>query len=121
MTSIVATTAETPARQCAGPVAGGFVALSKFVVANHLTPEVKRAFLARPHLVDAAPGFVKMEVLSPHDRPEEIWLITFWTDEPSFKAWHKSHTYHESHKGIPKGLKLVPSETEVRYFEHVSS
>ena len=50
----------------------GFVALSKFVVANHLTPEVKRAFVARPHLVDSAPGFLRMEVLSPKERPKEI-------------------------------------------------
>jgi heme-degrading monooxygenase HmoA len=101
--------------------ARGFVALSRFVVANHLTPEVKRAFAARPHLVDEAPGFLRMEVLSPSERPEEIWLLTFWTDRQSFQDWHRSHMYHESHKGIPKGLKLVPSETELRFFEHVSS
>ena len=101
-------------------VVGGFVALSKFVVANHLTPEVKRAFAARQHLVDQAPGFRRMEVLSPAERPEEIWLMTFWADQQSFQSWHRSHMYHESHKGIPKGLKLVPSETELRFFEHVA-
>jgi heme-degrading monooxygenase HmoA len=62
-----------------------------------------------------------MEVLSPRERPEEIWLVTFWTDEASFRAWHHSHLYRESHLGIPKGLKLVRGETEVRTFEHVAS
>jgi len=99
----------------------GFVALSKFVVANDMTASVKAAFRHRPHVVDGAAGYLRMEVLSPSERPEEIWLVTFWTDEASFRAWHHSHLYHESHVGIPKGLKLVPGETEVRTFEHVAS
>lgn len=99
----------------------GFAAVSKFVVANDLTNSVKEAFRNRPHLVDDAPGYVRMEVLSPTERPEEIWLLTFWTDEASFRAWHHSHLYHASHAGIPKGLKLVPGETQVRTFEHVAS
>ncbi|MBC8039938.1 MAG: antibiotic biosynthesis monooxygenase [Opitutaceae bacterium] len=98
-----------------------FVALSKFVVANDKTAEVKEAFRQRPHLVDTQPGFVRMEVFSPLDRPEEIWLVTYWTDAASFDLWHHSHLYHDSHKGIPKGLKLVPGETRIRRFEHVAS
>lgn len=98
-----------------------FVALSKFVIANHMTGEVKEAFRARPHLVDGQPGFVRMEVLSPLDRPEEIWLVTYWINEESFKVWHRSHLYHKSHKGIPKGLKLIPGEQKVRHFEHICS
>jgi len=102
-------------------VAVTFVALSKFVIANDMTSEVKEAFRQRPHLVDDQPSFVRMEVLSPVERPQEIWLITFWTDAASFKIWHHSHLYHQSHKGIPKGLKLVPGEQEIRHFEHISS
>ena len=98
-----------------------FVAISKFAVANGMTREVKDAFAARPHLVDSAPGFVRLDVISPRESPDEIWLMTFWTDEESFKSWHKSHMYRDSHKGIPKGLKLVPSETEIRFFDHVAS
>jgi heme-degrading monooxygenase HmoA len=99
----------------------GFVALSKFVVANDMTASVKASFRGRPHLVDDAPGYLRMEVISPVDRPDEIWLMTFWTDEASFRAWHHSHLYHASHKGIPAGLKLVPGETQVRGFDHVAS
>ena len=97
-----------------------FVAMSKFAIANGMTAEVKQAFRDRPHLVDSAPGYVRMDVISPLDLPEEIWLITYWTDEASYRTWHRGHTYHESHKGIPKGLKLVPKRTEIRFFEHVS-
>jgi heme oxygenase (mycobilin-producing) len=99
----------------------GFVALSKFVVANGMTASVKASFRGRPHLVDGAPGYLRMDVMSPVDRPDEIWLMTFWTDEASFRAWHHSHLYHASHKGIPEGLKLVPGETQIRGFEHVAS
>lgn len=96
-----------------------FVAVSKFVVANGMVEEVKQAFRNRPHLVDGAAGFVRMEVLSPLDRPEEIHLVTYWSDAESFRAWHHSHLYHDSHKGIPKGLKVVPGETKIREFERV--
>ena len=99
----------------------GFATLSRFTVANGMTAEVKRAFLERPHQVDGAPGFVRMEVISPVDAPDEIWLLTFWSDEQSFRVWHHGHQYRESHAGIPKGLKLVPKSVEIRYFEHVGS
>jgi heme-degrading monooxygenase HmoA len=99
----------------------GFAALSRFVIANGMEAEVKAAFRARPHLVDNAEGFRRMDVISPLARPQEIWLLTFWTDRKSFEAWHHSHMYHDSHRGIPKGLKLVPGETQMSHFEHISS
>lgn len=98
-----------------------FVAISKFAVANGMTQEVKDAFIARPHLVDSAEGFVRLDVLSPVETPDEIWLLTYWQNEESFRTWHKSHMYRDSHKGIPKGLKLDPTATEIRFFEHIAS
>jgi heme-degrading monooxygenase HmoA len=98
-----------------------FVALSRFVIANDMREQVKEAFLNRPHLVDDAPGFVSMDVISPLEEPDEIWLITYWTAEESYRTWHHSHVYHASHKGIPKGLKLVPKSANVRFFEYISS
>jgi heme-degrading monooxygenase HmoA len=98
-----------------------FVALSKFLIANGMMEEVKEAFRNRPHLVDNAPGFVRMEVMRPFDSPEEVWLITYWTDEQSYRVWHRSHLYHESHKGIPKGLKVVPGSAQIRLFEFICS
>ena len=112
--------AATPNRNDA-KAASTFVALSKFVIANDKTAEVKEAFRHRPHLVDEQPGFVRMEVFSPLDRPEEIWLVTYWRDAESFKLWHHSHLYHQSHQGIPKGLKLVPGEQQILRFEHIAS
>jgi heme-degrading monooxygenase HmoA len=95
--------------------------LSRFVVANDMDAEVKRAFLLRPHLVDNAAGFVRMDVLSPEDMPNEIWLMTYWVDIDSYRTWHKSHAYHESHAGIPNGLKLVPGSAALRIFTLIAS
>jgi heme-degrading monooxygenase HmoA len=93
------------------------VALSRFTIANGMTEQVRAAFQSRPHLVDNAIGFLGMQVMSPTDDIAEIWLVTRWIDETSYREWHRSHEYHKSHKGIPKGLKLVPKSTEIRLFE----
>ena len=94
-----------------------FVALSRFTIANEKADAVRSAFLQRPHLVDTAQGFLGMDVMSPIDNAAEIWLVTRWCDEQSYHTWHRSHQYHESHRGIPKGLKLVPGTATVRLFE----
>jgi heme oxygenase (mycobilin-producing) len=103
------------------PLVKPFVAISQFEVANgpEMTRRVKEAF--RPGLVDRAPGFMRMDVVSPLDNPAEIWLITYWEDEASFQAWHHSHTYKDSHAGIPEGLKLVRGSFQLRFFEFVTS
>jgi heme-degrading monooxygenase HmoA len=93
-----------------------FISISSFVIANDMVKEVQEAFHNRPHLVDKAPGFVRMEVFSPQANPHEFWLMSYWTDEESFKAWYKTHHYHDAHAGIPKGVKLVPNSVSVRYF-----
>jgi heme oxygenase (mycobilin-producing) len=94
-----------------------FVVISSFVVVNGMTQAVRDAFRDRPHMVDGAPGFLGMHVMSPDGSPDEIWLCTYWTDRASYETWHTSHAYHASHKGIPRGLKLDPRATSIRTFE----
>lgn len=120
METETAITDEPPAHAHARQTVARFVAVSRFVIANGLVDEVKEAFRNRPRKVEQAEGVVALEVLSPLDAPAEIHLMTWWTDEKSFHAWHRSHAYHASHEGIPKGLKLLPRETTLRYFEHVA-
>jgi heme-degrading monooxygenase HmoA len=62
-----------------------------------------------------------MEVLSPSADPDEFWLLTRWSDEPSYRAWHHGHSYRESHQGIPSGLKLDPSRTKIMTFTSLAS
>ena len=94
-----------------------FVALSRFTIRNDMAAEVRQAFSTRPHLVDKAQGFLGMQVMSPVENSAEIWLVTRWRDEQSYRTWHKSHDYHASHGSIPKGLKLVPKSAEIRFFD----
>lgn len=94
-----------------------FVALSQFTIRNSMDREVREAFAGRPHLVDSAPGFLAMMVMNPLDTPAEIWLLTKWTDEASYRDWHASHAYHDSHRGMPKGLKLVPGSNHITCFD----
>jgi heme oxygenase (mycobilin-producing) len=94
-----------------------FVALSRFTIANGMSEAVRAAFRQRPHLVDSVSGFLNMEVMSPIDNQHDIWLLTRWCDEQSYRSWHRGHEYSASHKDIPKGLKLVQGSTEIRVFE----
>ncbi|MHA6247617.1 antibiotic biosynthesis monooxygenase family protein [Pontibacter sp. CAU 1760] len=96
-----------------------FIALSTFEIANDMAAEVKEAFVNRPQLVNNAPGFVRLDVLSPKDNANEIWMMTFWTDEESYTVWYKNHM-REAHQGIPKGLRLVPNSPKVRLFDHIT-
>lgn len=94
--------------------------LSRFTVANGMEHDVRQAFLNRPHLVENAPGFLRLEVLSPAERPEEFWLLTWWDSEEQFRTWHKHHR-HESHQLMPKGLRLDSVGTQVQVLQHVAS
>ena len=98
-----------------------FVVISRFKVANGTSQEVRDAFLARPHLVDDVPGFRGMEVLSPTKDPDEFWLLTRWTDDASYRTWHQGHAYRESHKGIPRGLKLDAERTTIMTITSIAS
>jgi heme-degrading monooxygenase HmoA len=95
--------------------------LSRFTVANGMRDDVAAAFRARPHRVDRAAGFVRMEVAQAATNPDEFLLLTWWLDEASFATWHRSHAYQASHAGIPKGLKLVPKSSRVEAFDFLCS
>ncbi len=61
-----------------------------------------------------------MDVVSPTSDDAEVWLLTYWKDEESYRRWHHSHLYRESHGGIPAGLKLIPQATEIRTFRYIT-
>ncbi len=94
--------------------------MSRFKVANGLESEVREAFLNRPHLVDHVPGFLGMETFTEEKDGTAFYLLTRWTDAASFRVWHASPAHHESHRGIPKGLKLDPSFTQITVLDRIS-
>lgn len=75
---------------------------------------MREAFLNRPGLVEAIPGFLGLETFTDNQDASLFYLLTRWTDGESFRRWHSGPDHQQSHKGIPKGLKLDPSFTEVR-------
>jgi len=85
--------------------------ISRFRVRNGMEEEVRQAFLNRPRLVEKAPGFCGLDVLTDTTDPSVFLLLTRWSDEESFRAWHRSASHHASHVFIPKGLKLDPAFT----------
>jgi diguanylate cyclase (GGDEF)-like protein len=87
--------------------------ISRFKVRNGMEEAVRQAFLNRPGLVENAPGFRGFNVLTDASDPSIFLLLTEWTDEESFRTWHRSEAHHESHLRIPKGLKLDASFTSV--------
>ena len=88
-------------------------AISRFRVRNGLEAAVRDAFFVRPHLVDHVPGFLGMEVFTDASDPAIFYLLTRWTDADSFRHWHASDAHRLSHRGIPRGIKLDPSFTQV--------
>jgi heme-degrading monooxygenase HmoA/ribosomal protein L32 len=95
------------------------VVQSRFRVANGLEAAVRDAFLARPRLVDVTRGFLGLETFTDATHPEIFYLITRWVDEPSYTRWHGSADHRHSHAGMPKGLKLDPSFTQVIVGERI--
>ena len=99
-----------------------FVVVSKFAFTNDATSvnNMRAAFRDRPHLVENAPGFVRLDVLSPLELPNHIWLLTYWADRSSFDEWFGSHCYKASHAEIPGGIRLIDPKSEILLFEHIA-
>jgi len=98
-----------------------YAVISKFVVANDMSESVRQAFRDRPHQVDNEPGFIGMDVIQPKGNEDEFWLITRWDSEADWKNWYHSHSYKDSHQGIPAGLKLISEATEITHFDVIAT
>jgi diguanylate cyclase (GGDEF)-like protein len=88
-------------------------AISRFRIANGTEAVVAEAFAHRVGLVDAQPGFLGLEVFTDAADSAIFYLATRWTDEASFSAWHKSDAHRESHKAMPRGIKLDKAHTRL--------
>jgi heme oxygenase (mycobilin-producing) len=97
-----------------------YLAVSSFSVMNDLGDSVREAFLSRPHLVDNAAGFIRMEVANPNENPNEFWLFTWWEKEINFQDWYSSHAFQDSHNAMPKSLKLLPNKPVIMGFNIVA-
>lgn len=87
--------------------------ISRFRIRNGLEEEVRRAFIGRPRLVEKAAGFCGLSVLTDFTDPAIFLLITRWTDEQSYRTWHRSDAHHQSHGMMPPGLRLDAAFTSL--------
>ena len=94
--------------------------VSRFKVEGAWEGAVRQAFLDRPRLADHSPGFLGMEVFTDAVDPALFYLVTRWTDQASFDAWHESDAHRLSHQYMPKGMKLVAGFTQVSRLERLS-
>jgi PAS domain S-box-containing protein len=95
------------------------LAMSRFKVANGMEGAVAEAFANRPGLVDGWPGFLGLETFTDITDRSVFHLVTRWTDQAAFHAWHHSAAHRASHRGMPKGLRLDPSYTELVELERL--
>ncbi len=76
--------------------------------------EFEARFAGRAHLVEAAPGFVRNEVLRPITDGAPYVVMTHWEDRPSFEAWVQSPSFREAHGRMPSSdLFARPSAFEM--------
>ena len=93
-----------------------YVSMSRLRVAPGRAEELVRAFRRRAHLVDEAPGFVKLEVWRNDRDAGELVMVSHWTNRESFKAYMKSEAHRRSHYRIDPELD---AEIKLEALEHM--
>jgi heme-degrading monooxygenase HmoA len=81
-----------------------YVSLSRLRVEAERAAELVAAFRRRAHLVDAADGFVDLQVWRSDRDPAEIVMVSRWRDRDAFKAYMKSEAHQVSHDRIDPSL-----------------
>jgi heme-degrading monooxygenase HmoA len=81
-----------------------YVSVSRLRVAAERSEELVSAFRQRAHLVDAADGFLGLEVWRSDRDRGEIVMVSRWRDRDCFKRYMRSEEHKVSHDRIPAGL-----------------
>jgi len=84
-----------------------YVSMSRLRVAASESGALVEAFRARAHLVDDAHGFVDLEVWRSDRDPEEILMVSRWTDRAAFTAYMRSEEHKVSHARIDPALQAA--------------
>src|SRR3954466_320940 len=81
-----------------------YVSLSHLRVPEQRAAELVSAFRRRARLVDAAEGFVDLQVWQSDRDPGELVMVSRWRDRAAFKAYMKSDAHRVSHGRIDPAL-----------------
>ena len=84
-----------------------YVSMSRLRVPADRAEQLVQAFHARVRLVDAADGFVDLQVWQ-SDRDEgELIMVSRWRDRDAFKAYMRSPAHRVSHDRIDPDLQAA--------------
>jgi heme-degrading monooxygenase HmoA len=95
-----------------------YVSVSRLRVAQERAPELVAAFRGRAHLIDAADGFVDLQVWQSDRDPSELWMVSRWRDRAAFTAYMRSTSHRVSHERIDPDLK---ADIKLERLEHLHS
>ncbi len=81
--------------------------MSRLRVQGDRTDELVAAFRRRAHLVDAADGFIDLQVWRSDRDPEEVLMVSRWRDRAAFSAYMRSAEHRVSHDRIDPDLQAA--------------
>ena len=81
-----------------------YVSVSRLRVAEERAPALVAAFRRRAHLVDAADGFVDLQVWQSDRDPTELMMVSRWRDRAAFTAYMRSPAHRASQARIDPEL-----------------
>ena len=81
-----------------------YVSLSRLRVPGGRAAELVSAFRRRARLVDAADGFVDLQVWQSDRDPGELVMVSRWRDRAAFTAYMRSEQHRISHDRIDPDL-----------------
>jgi heme-degrading monooxygenase HmoA len=81
--------------------------MSRLRVQEDRTDELVAAFRRRAHLVDAADGFIDLQVWRSDRDPEEVLMVSRWRDRAAFTAYMRSAEHRASHDRIDPELQAA--------------
>ena len=80
------------------PRVGEFVAVNYIACSAGYRERFEQLFRTRAHAIDRLPGFHRMMVLKPRREDDHYLIVSFWTDQAAFEAWHASSAFAEGHR-----------------------
>jgi len=81
-----------------------YVSLSRLRIEPVRAPELIAAFRRRAHLVDAAEGFLDLQVWQSDRDDGELVMVSRWRDRAAFKEYMRSEAHQTSHERIDPAL-----------------
>lgn len=84
-----------------------YVSLSRLRIPEIAAGELVAAFRERVRLVDAADGFIDLQVWQSDRDAGEIVMVSRWRDRNAFKAYMRSEAHQTSHRRIDPALQRL--------------